>query len=73
MNTHGILLDFCSGVHLFIPRTAMTSLIRLVNVITPLVYVCIICMVISYSKSKIRINRVGLVANPARGQLNREN
>ena len=34
-------------------------------------YVCtFVCMVITYSKS---IDQLGKVANPARGQLNREN
>ena len=35
------------------------------------IYVCIrVCMVIKYSKS---MDQPGKVANPARGQLNREN
>ena len=33
-------------------------------------YVCMVCMVTAYSKGK---DQPGKVANPARGQLNREN
>ena len=35
------------------------------------IYSLYVCMVITYSR--VWINRVGKVANPARGQLNREN
>ena len=65
--TRGISLKFRGGVHLYIPLYAVGSGVYRVTHLRDLIsYVC----TVNHSKSK---DQPGKVANPARGQLNKEN